>query len=236
MDLAAHYIDVVKHADSFNELDKEIVAELELFILLYRGILEEHISAEQLQSNLSQWHTANTKLLNLDESLELKFAISTFSLLTHRWELSQLRQADIENARENAVYDQQIEPILKHSHQIIRISREMTRQKRVIHTFDFLMGAYAHVTLVEFADHLEDIDKTFRLMQEVQNLRKDTYVVEPVSIWAMNMMRKRLLDTVRPEMDVQTEMLPGLDVWWPPFETLSTRMEYTSTEVSERDQ
>lgn len=61
MDLAAHYIDVVKHADSFNELDKEIVAELELFILLYRGILEEHISAEQLQSNLSQWHTANTK-------------------------------------------------------------------------------------------------------------------------------------------------------------------------------
>lgn len=175
-------------------------------------------------------------MLNLDESLELKFAISTFSLLTHRWELSQLRQADIENARENAVYDQQIEPILKHSHQIIRISREMTRQKRVIHTFDFLMGAYAHVTLVEFADHLEDIDKTFRLMEEVQNLRKDTYVVEPVSIWAMNMMRKRLLDTVRPEMDVQTEMLPGLDVWWPPFETLSTRMEYTSTEVSERDQ
>ncbi|WKT43925.1 hypothetical protein QSH57_008778 [Fusarium oxysporum f. sp. vasinfectum] len=211
MDLAAHYIDVVKHADGFNELDKGIVAELELFILLYRGIVEEHISAEQLQSNLSQWHTANTKLLNLDESLELKFAISTFSLLTHRWELSRLRQADIENARENAI-------------------------KRVIHTFDFLMGAYAHVTLVEFADHLEDIDRTFRLMEEVQNLRKDTYVVEPVSIWAMNMMRKRLLDTVRPEMDVQTEMLPGLDVWWPPFEALSTRMEYTSTEVSERDQ
>ncbi|ENH74383.1 Transcriptional activator of proteases prtT [Fusarium oxysporum f. sp. cubense race 1] len=236
MDLAAHYINVVKHADGFNELDKEIVAELELFILLYRGIVEEHISAEQLQSNLSQWHTANTKLLNLDESLELKFAISTFSLLTHRWELSRLRQADIENARENAMYDQHIEPILKYSHQIIRISREMTGQKRVIHTFDFLMGAYAHVTLVEFADHLEDIDKTFRLMEEVQNLRKDTYVVEPVSIWAMNMMRKRLLDTVRPEMDVQTEMLPGLDVWWPPFEALSTRMEYTSTEVSERDQ
>jgi hypothetical protein len=61
MDLAAHYIDVVKHADGFNELDKGIVAELELFILLYRGIVEEHISAEQLQSNLSQWHTANTK-------------------------------------------------------------------------------------------------------------------------------------------------------------------------------
>lgn len=175
-------------------------------------------------------------MLNLDENLDLKFAISTFSLLTHRWELSRLRQADIENARENAVYDQHIGPILKHSHQIIRISREMTRQKRVIHTFDFLMGAYAHVTLVEFADQLEDIDKTFRLMEEVQNLRKDTYVVEPVSIWAMNMMRKRLLDTVRPEMDVQTEMLPGLDVWWPPFEALSTRMEYTSTEVSERDQ
>ncbi|KAH7203465.1 hypothetical protein DER44DRAFT_885311 [Fusarium oxysporum] len=236
MDLAAHYIGVVKHTEGFSELDKEVVAELELFILLYRGIVEEHISAKQLQSNLSQWHTTNAKLFDLDDSLELKFALSTFGLLANRWALSQLHKEDINNARENAVYDQHIEPILKHSHQIIRLSREMTRQKRVIHTFDFLMGAYAHVTLVEFSDHLEDIDKTFRLMEEVQNLRNDTYVVEPVSIWAMNMMRKRLLDTARPEMDVQTEMLPGLNVWWPPFEALSTRMEYTSTEVSERDQ
>ncbi|KAM0081728.1 hypothetical protein ACKRZS_006116 [Fusarium odoratissimum] len=236
MDLAAHYIGVVKHTEGFSELDKEVVAELELFILLYRGIVEEHISAKQLQSNLSQWHTTNAKLFDLDDSLELKFALSTFGLLANRWALSQHHKEDINNARENAVYDQHIEPILKHSHQIIRLSREMTRQKRVIHTFDFLMGAYAHVTLVEFSDHLEDIDKTFRLMEEVQNLRKDTYVVEPVSIWAMNMMRKRLLDTARPEMDVQTEMLPGLNVWWPPFEALSTRMEYTSTEVSERDQ
>lgn len=61
MDLAAHYIDVVKHADGFNELDKEVVAELELFILLYRGIVEEHVSANQLQSNLTQWHITNAK-------------------------------------------------------------------------------------------------------------------------------------------------------------------------------
>ncbi|KAH7244528.1 uncharacterized protein BKA55DRAFT_574037 [Fusarium redolens] len=236
MDLAAHYIDIVKHADGFNESDKEVVAELELFILLYRGIVEEHVSAKQLQSDLSQWHTTSVKLLHLDESLELKFALSTFSLLANRWELSQLRQEEIENARENAMYDQYIEPILKQSHQIIRFSREMTKQKRVIHTFDFLMGAYAHVTLVEFSDHLEDIDKTFRLMKDVQNLRQGTYVFEPVSSWAMNMMRKRVFDTVRPEMNAQTEAWPGREVWWPPFEALSTRMEYTSTEVSELDQ
>jgi hypothetical protein len=175
-------------------------------------------------------------VLHLDESLELKFALSTFSLLANRWELSQLRQEEIENARENAMYDQYLEPILKQSHQIIRFSREMTKQKRVIHTFDFLMGAYAHVTLVEFSDHLEDIDKTFRLMKDVQNLRQGTYVFEPVSSWAMNMMRKRVFDTVRPEMNAQTEAWPGREVWWPPFEALSTRMEYTSTEVSELDQ
>ncbi|SCN92828.1 uncharacterized protein FFB20_09294 [Fusarium fujikuroi] len=231
MDLAAHYIDLVKHADGFNELDKEVVAELELFILLYRGIVEEHVSVNQLQSNLTQWHTTNAKLLNLDDSLELKFALSTFSLLANRWELSQLQKEDINNVRENAVYGQHIESILEHSHHVIRLSRDMIRQKKIIHTFDFLMGAYAHVTLVEFSDHLEDIDETFRLMEEVQNLRKDTYVVEPVSIWAMNMMRKRVFDAARPEVDTQTQILPGLDVWWPPFEALSTRMEYTSTEV-----
>ncbi|KAF4435872.1 Transcriptional activator of proteases prtT [Fusarium acutatum] len=236
MDLAAHYIDIVKHADGFNKLDKEVVAELELFILLYRGIVEEHVSANQLQRRFLQWHTTNATLFNLEENMELQFALSTSILLAHRWELSRQRQGDMGSTGECTVYDEQIYGILKHSHQIIRFSREMTRQKKIIHTFDFLIGAYAHVTLVEFSDHLEDIDETFRLMEEVQNLRKDTYVVEPVSIWAMNMMRKRLLDTVRPDVDAQTEMLPGLDVWWPPFEALSTRMEYTSTEVSERDQ
>ncbi|KAF5247680.1 hypothetical protein FANTH_6303 [Fusarium anthophilum] len=221
LDLAAHYIDIVKNAEGFNELDKEVVAELELFILLYRGIVEEHIPANELQRNLTQWYTANTKLLNLDDSLKLKFALSTFGLLANRWELSQRHKEDINNAGENAVYEQQIECILEHSHQIIRFCREMTSQKRIIHTFDFLMGAYAHVTLVEFSDHLEDIDKTFRLMEEVQNLRKGTYVVEPVSIWAMNMMRKRVYDAARPEMDTQADTLPGLDVWWPPFEALT---------------
>lgn len=175
-------------------------------------------------------------MLNLDDSLELKFALSTFSLLANRWELSQLQKEDINNVRENALYGQHIESILEHSHHVVRLSRDMIKQKKIIHTFDFLMGAYAHITMVEFSDHLEDIDETFRLMEEVQNLRKDTYVVEPVSIWAMNMMRKRVFDAARPEVDTQTQMLPGLDVWWPPFEALSTRMEYTSTEVSEQDQ
>ncbi|KAF5576619.1 transcriptional activator of proteases prtT [Fusarium pseudoanthophilum] len=236
LDLAAHYISIVKNTEGFNELDKEIVAELELFILLYQGIVEGSIPANELQSNLTQWHAANAKLLNLDDSIKLKFALSTFGLLANRWELSLRQKEDLNNAGENAGYEQQIECILEHSHQIIRFCREMIRQKRIIHTFDFLMGAYAHVTLVEFSDHLLDIEKTFRLMEEVQDLRKDTYVVEPVSIWAMNMMRKRVYDAARPELETRTETLPGLDVWWPPFEALSNRMEYTSTEVSERDQ
>ncbi|KAF5578040.1 transcriptional activator of proteases prtT [Fusarium pseudocircinatum] len=230
LELAAHYIGIVKNAEGFNELDKEVVAELELFILLYRGIVEGSILANELQSNLTQWHADNIELFNLDDNLKLKFALSTFGLLANRWELSQRQKEDINNTGENGVYEQQIECILEHSHEIIRFSREMTNQKKIIHTLDFLMGAYAHVTLVEFSDHLEDIGKTFRLMEEVQDLRKDTYVVEPVSIWAMNMMRKRVYDAARPEMDTQTETLPSLDVWWPPFEALSNRMEYTSTE------
>jgi CTP:phosphocholine cytidylyltransferase-like protein len=175
-------------------------------------------------------------VLNLDDSIKLKFALSTFGLLANRWELSQRQKEDLNDTGEDAVYEEQIECILERSHEIIRFSKEMTRQKKIIHTFDFLMGAYAHVTLVEFSDHLEDIDNTFRLMEEVQDFRKGTYVVEPVSIWAMNMMRKRVYDAARPETNTQAETLPGLDVWWPPFEALSNRMEYTSTEVSERDQ
>lgn len=61
LDLAAHYIGIVKNAEGFDELDKEVVVELELFILLYRGIVEEHIPANELQNNLTQWRTANAK-------------------------------------------------------------------------------------------------------------------------------------------------------------------------------
>jgi hypothetical protein len=61
LDLAAHYIGIVKNTECFNELDKEIVAELQLFILLYRGIVEESIPTNKLQSNLTQWHTDNAK-------------------------------------------------------------------------------------------------------------------------------------------------------------------------------
>ncbi|KAF4337596.1 transcriptional activator of proteases prtT [Fusarium beomiforme] len=236
LDLAAHYIEVVKRADGFEKSDKEIAAELELFIVLYRAIVEERIPAKQIQSSLLQWHDTNAKLFDSYDSLALKFALSTFSLLASRWQLSQLRQEDIESAPESAVYNTHIEPILKHSHQIIRFIGDMARQKSVIHTFDFLMGAYAHVTLVEFSDHLEDIETTFRLMEEMQNLRKDTYVFEPVSSWAMNMMKKRVFDAVRSEMVTETEAWPGRDVWWPPFEALSSRMESTSSLVHERHQ
>jgi len=61
LDLAMYYIRIIKDTDNFDDVDKEVAVELELFILLYRGIIEEDLSADQLQTAFSQWRTANTE-------------------------------------------------------------------------------------------------------------------------------------------------------------------------------
>jgi len=162
------------------------------------------------------------------KSPALSFAISTFILLAHRWELYQLQQENIEIATQSEVYRQHIKPILRQSHQIIELIRDLTKQRIVLHTFDILISSYAHVTLVELSDYLENIEMTFGLMEEVQGLQKGNYVLEPVSSWATNMMKKCVIDTAQPEVSLQAETLLRQDVLWPPFEALSSRLESTS--------
>jgi hypothetical protein len=41
-----YYIRIIKDTDNFDDVDKEVAVELELFILLYRGIIEEDLSAD----------------------------------------------------------------------------------------------------------------------------------------------------------------------------------------------
>jgi len=91
--------------------------------------------------------------------------------------------------------------------------------------YDLLLGAYAAVTLVEFADYLENVETTYLLMDEVQKIRRVTCSLEPVYSWATDMMKKRMLDTMQQDMEPVLEIPQRFELWCPPFEALSSTLE-----------
>lgn len=93
--------------------------------------------------------------------------------------------------------------------------------------YDLLLGAYAAVTLVEFADHLENIESTYLLMEEVQNIRRATCSVQHVYAWATDMMKKRLLDEMQQDLEPVLEMPQRFEIWCPPFEALNSTLGST---------
>jgi hypothetical protein len=61
--------------------------------------------------------------------------------------------------------------------------------------YDTLLGTYAGVTLVQFADTLIDLRKAAKLMRTVDRQRKSRLKSrEPVLTWATDMMEKKALD------------------------------------------
>jgi hypothetical protein len=61
--------------------------------------------------------------------------------------------------------------------------------------YDSLLGTYAGVTLVQFADLLINVREAAELMQRVDRQRKSRLRSrEPVLTWAINMMQKKAID------------------------------------------
>jgi hypothetical protein len=70
----------------------------------------------------------------------------------------------------------------------------MTDTYGTIPTYDILLGSYAGVTLVQFADFLPDIRSVAELMLWVDQQRRSPWNRGQVLTWASNMMQKKLLD------------------------------------------
>lgn len=97
----------------------------------------------------------------------------------------------------------------------------MTSALGTIPTYDILLGAYAGVTLVQFADFLPDIREVSGLMLRVDQQRRSSGSRDQVLTWASNMMQKKLLDLDSDEPGrVQADVGQGDTLQWMPLGVL----------------
>lgn len=59
LDLANSFIFTVKHDAAFCQFDKDVAAELELFILLYNGVISQQVTTGELHRGLGTWLKTN---------------------------------------------------------------------------------------------------------------------------------------------------------------------------------
>jgi hypothetical protein len=152
----------------------------------------------------------------------LHFTYLSVSLILARWEVAKLQavprqqhqEEEVEEAKgkvtgeENEYSDsatrQQrisslIERILHYSHLLLDTGMHLCSQTALVKpSYDFLISAYAGVTLVEYASFLPNPKLTFELMEKVQIQGHWGYnpkvSLEPVFNWATNVMRKKAQD------------------------------------------
>ncbi|PCG88752.1 Hypothetical protein PENO1_108520 [Penicillium occitanis (nom. inval.)] len=152
----------------------------------------------------------------------LHFTYLSVSLILARWEVAKLQAVPRQQHQEEEVDEvkgkvtgeeneysdsatrQQrisslIERILHYSHLLLDTGMHLCSQTALVKpSYDFLISAYAGVTLVEYASFLPNPKLTFELMEKVQIQGHWGYnpkvSLEPVFNWATNVMRKKAQD------------------------------------------
>jgi hypothetical protein len=121
-------------------------------------------------------------------------------LILERWELAQMPPESLARTAEDTTSSPSIAELLTQSiidsaSTVLSNIGSMTSTYGTIPTYDILLGAYAGVTLVQFADFLPDIRGVSELMLRVEQQRTTVWNKGQVLTWASGMMQKKLLDT-----------------------------------------
>ena len=173
----------------------------------------------------------------------LRTAYSAVLLIFERWELAQIHQ-HIMTARDAKHPDLNVGPggdegetnlqecmrsIIRHCNKLLEQISDYMILLGTIQTFDFLLCAYAAITLVEFAEYIDDLGSTFALMDRIHLERQSTDKVEPVFGWPRDMMHKQVVDRDGSGSwsRLRAEMLHGYEMEWTPFDLMTTAMNFT---------
>lgn len=120
-------------------------------------------------------------------------------LILERWELAQMPPESATRSEEDttsspSVAEALTQSIIGSASTVLSNVGSMTSTYGTVPTYDILLGAYAGVTLVQFADFLPDIRGVSELMLRVEQQRTTVWSKGQVLTWASGMMQKKLLD------------------------------------------
>ncbi|KAJ5293877.1 hypothetical protein N7508_008698 [Penicillium antarcticum] len=173
-DRLRQWTEIVKYP-GFEPFDQIIAAELKIYILLYEVI----------------YNTANS----VSEAWEM----------ANRWSRKYLADGNSQNNTK--------EPLpgsLHHSERMKTLTQTVIRHAQVVlseiliygssdtpfvrPTYDYLLSAYAGVTLAEYSSDISDIHATYTLMENVRTQARIPRSIEGVFNWATNVVQKKARD------------------------------------------
>ncbi|RAO72530.1 uncharacterized protein BHQ10_008542 [Talaromyces amestolkiae] len=212
---------------NYDPCDRAIAAQLEIYTLLYDVVRKGVRSVSSAWDDLENWTVRNLQVDEEDYpgkyEATLHFTYLSVSLILARWEVAKLQavprqqhqeEEEMEEAKgegtgeeiefsDSATRQQRIssviELIIRYSHLLLDKGMLLCSQTALVKpSYDFLISAYAGITLVEYASFLPNPKLTFELMEKVQIQGHRSYnpeiSLEPVFNWATNVMRKKAQD------------------------------------------
>ncbi|KAF4340825.1 hypothetical protein FBEOM_5277 [Fusarium beomiforme] len=191
-----------------------LVLELRLYIILYSTVIKRSISVDNAWLKIEEW----AKSYNTNRAGHLNLAYLSVSLTLIRWELVQVGSISQSYLDRIAAGEQRSSTLVKVA---LDRSQQLLQQLASLHppafratlAHDFLIGAYAALTLTDFSAYIDDVQPAVTVMESVLAQRHQFETTEPVLAWATEVMRARLQANM--EQDVAS-LIPGAPTDWIP--------------------
>jgi hypothetical protein len=177
------------------------------------------------------WYSPNSKLLSqisnticleLDSTKPLRFAYSCSYLILSRRTLKYLSEEPTKDSNKK-IAEAELDPDLfiqlaiEHAHRILNLFLAMSDLTAFVRpAYENLLCSFAMVTLSEFATYLGDVDATLALMDKTALHVQLGGKAEPVSKWALSVLRKHVSDIkgASKETGEETELGPAEQLYW----------------------
>ncbi|KAJ5941132.1 transcriptional regulator family: Fungal Specific TF, partial [Penicillium verrucosum] len=213
------WTEIVKYP-GFETFDHIIAAELKLYIHLYEAIYNTASAVPEAWENVNRW---GRKYLGESNST-LRWAHSCASLILSRWELAKQNKSTFPNAlMRNERINELTETVIRYAQCVLREFFVLCTAETpfVRPTYDYLLTAYAGVTLAEYCASISDVHATYTLMEDVRTQAKIPKSIVGVFSWATNVVQKKVKDVLDSKVAVIPNdtfySYPGSVADWAPF-------------------
>jgi hypothetical protein len=154
----------------------------------------------------------------------LRWAHSCASLILSRWELAKQNQSiSPDSLIRTERINELTETVIRHAQLVLQEILVLCSAETafVRPTYDYLLTAYAGVTLAEYCGSIADVHATYTLMENVRTQARIPRSIEGVFSWATNVVRKKAKDILDSKLPLAPEdtfySYPGSVADWAPF-------------------
>ncbi|KAF2635656.1 hypothetical protein P280DRAFT_553703 [Massarina eburnea CBS 473.64] len=183
---------------SYTTQDKMVALGVELYDSLCSVCNADIVQTHSLTwEEIDDWKKRCGSFFELDSTKPLRFAYSCSYLILTRRTLKYLSDQPAKESSKDSDLDPSLyfQLAIEHAHRILHLFLAMSDLTAFVRpAYENLLCSFAMVTLSEFATYLDDVHATLALMERTSRHVQLGGKAEPVSKWALSVMRKYVYD------------------------------------------